>query len=96
MIRDESDQSLRRLGFSESLAGGRLLMQRWHKAVRLTVYTVLWLGFSFPQKSATATGSESEKLTCARLRDWTDALCGDRRDVPLSANSPFELQGQFN
>ena len=48
MIRDESDQSLRQLGLFASSVGGRQLMQPWHKAVRLTVYTALWLAFFLP------------------------------------------------
>ena len=48
MIRDESYQSLRQLGFSASSAGGRQLMQPLHKAVRLTVYTGHWLSAFLP------------------------------------------------
>ena len=33
---------------SASSAGGGKLMQPWHKAVRLTVYTALWLAFFLP------------------------------------------------
>jgi hypothetical protein len=48
MKRHESDQSLSELGLFASPAGGRLLMQPWHKAVRLAVYTALWLAFFLP------------------------------------------------
>lgn len=48
MIRDESDQSLCRLGLFALSSGERRLMQPWHKAVRLTVYTAVWLAFFLP------------------------------------------------
>ena len=47
-MRRESDQSLRQLGLFALSFGDRRQMKTWHKAVRLTVYTAVWLAFFLP------------------------------------------------